>query len=695
MSQELGRRLTRWVSLTIFLGLLAALGTGLAPSVNKRVLDAGEQIWLDYAQDLRIDPVEPECVLEELDRQLKACPAVDEKKDASGSLAEENPFEDAAAEDPFADAPTTRTVNCTALTALRDRCATRWDAFTDRTARITGPVEAFRSMELAIAWVVKFSHGRELLVLLIGLGALVTTIHRAHIALRTPRNLLEHRIRQGAALLAHLLLMSSQFADWWVARQSTAEAENVGLPYLWGATFLALAATNLFHLARPPRFDNGSTTPVRLMMVIPLYVFMALLSGAYFVLIEGHASGQAIYLHKFVQPYNVYLGVGLFIWAGMILARTRIAALSFEVIKPLKLPPAILAWCVVILAAFPTAYSGASGIFVIAAGAVIFERLREAGAPKRLALAATAMSGSLGVVLRPCVVVVLIATLNKQVTTDELFEHGLYVYLLTVALFLIAMLWMNRDGFRMAPVNEALPGVLRAFGVVFPFVGLGIGVVLGFRYGLGVRLNEHTAPYIVPVVMLTLLAFDRFAIRRSETSLPTEDPAATPFLPTLLSATEASSHHLGALLMLMSCSVAIGGMVERSEVMDLLVPESFGSPVLAMAFLVVVMVGIGMTMDPLGAVILVSFSVAGIAYDNGIDPVHFWMMVLVAFELGYLTPPVGLNHLLARQVIGPESHVENAPIGGGFYQDYEHILVPMGVMGTALVLVAFVPLVFK
>jgi len=165
-------------------------------------------------------------------------------------------------------------------------------------------------------------------------------------------------------------------------------------------------------------------------------------------------------------------------------------------------------------------------------------------------------------------------------------------------------------------------------------------------------------------------------------------------LPSLLAATEESSHHLGALLMLMACSVAIGGMVERSEAMYLVVPETFGSPFLAMAFLVFVMVLIGMTMDALGAVILVSFTVAEIAYANGIDAVHFWMMVLVAFELGYLTPPVSLNHLLARQVIGPESYVENDPSPGGFYKQYEHIIVPMAVMSSALVLVAFVPLFF-
>ena len=110
-----------------------------------------------------------------------------------------------------------------------------------------------------------------------------------------------------------------------------------------------------------------------------------------------------------------------------------------------------------------------------------------------------------------------------------------------------------------------------------------------------------------------------------------------------------------------------------------------------MIVLVAVLVFIGMIMDPYGAVILVSAAVADIAYRNGINPVHFWMVVLVAFELGYLTPPVALNHLLAKQVVGIEAE-EVVPENETFWRRHERILLPMSVMGTALLIVAFVPL---
>jgi TRAP-type C4-dicarboxylate transport system permease large subunit len=297
------------------------------------------------------------------------------------------------------------------------------------------------------------------------------------------------------------------------------------------------------------------------------------------------------------------------------------------------------------------------------------------------------MSGSLGVVLRPCLVVVLIAVLNKQVTTDELFGMGKYVFALTAILFLVAMLVQNREPLRINPLGESVPAVGRAMLPLLPYLGVSIAIMVVFAVILDTRLSEHTAPLILPGLLLGLVFYDRVFAKSQP--LDAAQPQET-LWPSLFGATHESSSHIGALLCLMFASVGLGGVVERAELMSV-VPEQFGSTFLTMSFLVVIMVLVGMTMDALGAVVLVSVTVAKIAYDNGINPVHFWMMVLVAFELGYLTPPVALNHLLARQVIGEEAYVEEDDVQGFYNRNY-HIILPMIVMGSALILVAYVPL---
>jgi TRAP-type C4-dicarboxylate transport system permease large subunit len=158
-------------------------------------------------------------------------------------------------------------------------------------------------------------------------------------------------------------------------------------------------------------------------------------------------------------------------------------------------------------------------------------------------------------------------------------------------------------------------------------------------------------------------------------------------------ATNETIGHIGALITLMTLSLAVGGVIERSEVMNL-APKVFSSEWAAMGFLVALLVFLGMVMDPFGAVILVSGTLAPIAYNNHIDPIHFWMVVLVAFELGYLSPPVALNQLLTRQVVG-EDEIDKADEEVrhmDFYHRFERWILPTVVMALGLSLVAFGPL---
>jgi len=70
------------------------------------------------------------------------------------------------------------------------------------------------------------------------------------------------------------------------------------------------------------------------------------------------------------------------------------------------------------------------------------------------------------------------------------------------------------------------------------------------------------------------------------------------------------------------------------------------------------------------------------------------MVTLVAFELGYLSPPVALNHLLTRQVVGEEEVrlAKEESAGMSFWYRHERILLPLTTMAIALAIVAFVPL---
>ncbi len=675
-------RLAKSVFTVFLFGLLVlSLLVGVAPNADARAVQLGEYLWPGYAATLRSERIAPSCELEPLKARLATCPA---QQVAANEAAEADPF---ASEAATAD-------DCEALANLIGECQGRHTRFEEDRARLTLAVLRFRSIELAISALAQFAYLKHLLVLVVLFGALVTTATRQHIALRNPVTRLEHRAAQLAQFVAHALWLASCVVDWQVQQDNPAQQENPMLPVLWSAGFAAFAAINLWHLFWIPKdVKQGPTTVMRVLMVVPLYATMGLIASAYFLLIEQHPSGQAIYLHKFVQIPSIYTGVGLYVWAGMLLARTAVARLSFDAVARLRLSPGTLAWLVMVLGAYPVAYSGASGVFVIAVGAVIYQQLRAVGASRRMAVAATAMSGSLGVVLRPCLIVVLIAMLNKQVTTDELFYWGRWVFLLTSALCLLAFFLWNRweaqpTSAPRAPMMRSVPEAFRALRPLVPYALVAIGVLVIYAAVFRTTMSEHTAAFVVPVIMLCLVLWDRLGFKRDELDVPLRG-----VWPALRDATNESARHVGALLLMMCGSVALGGVVERSEIIEHL-PTSLGSIWVAMTVVVVVMIAIGMTMDEMGAVVLVSVSLAPFAYRQGIDPTHFWMVVLVGFELGYLAPPVALNQLLARQVIGPEAELETSDPLPGFLERYTHVLVPCAIMGIALLVVAYLPLFF-
>src|SRR5699024_11996909 len=113
----------------------------------------------------------------------------------------------------------------------------------------------------------------------------------------------------------------------------------------------------------------------------------------------------------------------------------------------------------------------------------------------------------------------------------------------------------------------------------------------------------------------------------------------------------------------------------------------------ALGFFVLPLVRAVIFWDPYGAVTLINATLAGVAIKAGIEPMHFWIVALISFELGYLTPPVALNHLLTRQVVGDDVVEAAKPETGNFWYRYEKYTLPIAVLLTALLVVAFGPLI--
>lgn len=662
--------------------LLAVVIFSTGSDIHNQMLKVGEQVWGGYYK-LRMDPQLPTC-----DANFNVEQRIQEQL-----LAEQNKPEDDDM-DLFADDPIDPAILRSSLENAKADCGAKHAEFEELKDRITPGVKVFRSVELFISDLVAFglTAQRFILAVLVLLCAATATMTRHHIAMRSMQTQLDHTVSFALQFVANAMLLVSTLSFRALSHSGGAEVDLAKeiLHDLWIAGFGILTIISAIKLFQVPADAKPGGKLSHALLSVPLYTTMCLIAGTYFAL-AGHVAGIGIYLDKMMDLSDMFLNVGLYVWVGMMLKETRLASLVFNVFKPWKMPPEMLAVVAVVAAAIPTAYTGASGIFVIAAGAVIYHELRNAGARRQLALAATAMSGSLGVVLRPCLLVVVIAYLNREVTTDQLFGWGIWVFLLTAGLFLVVSMGVNRQSkIQFAPASEAIPAMVAAFKPLVPYILVVAGIVLFYRFALEVHMDEFSAPRVLPVLLLGILIYEHITLKGGNKSVSGEINHQG-LEKSIRSATNETTSEIGALLLLIGCSVSIGGVIERSGMMEMF-PHSFDSPWGAMMLLVVVLVILGMIMDAFGAVILVSATIATIAYQSGIDPVHFWMVTLVAFELGYLSPPVALNHLLTRQVVGQEEVELALQEGDTFYQRHERIIMPLIVMGIALVLVAFVPL---
>ena len=743
---ERTKKLAVWLTtIPLALLLIGIIVCSTVENLHSTLLDLGERTWTGYSE-LR-QPVErPDCDVTENQ------PSADQDDD--DALLDE--LFGGAEEEVSADAQEAARAVCAEKLAKYEDIVKRQD---DGGLRVFVTVE--RAIGDFAANSVAF--GRHFLVLVFIFCGLATTLQRQHLALRAATTRESDRLSQIVQAIGNVIVVASFIAYYrqdllsgvehvsniplfWVVAFGLMALANIWLAlHPLSSARLAAATAGGFADASSESAVEGTTSDDAkrssesttsddakrssesaaegttsddakrssesaaegtektgiggMLLSIPLYAYMAIICGFYFAFIEQHFAGVATYMNQMTEHADLYTNVALYVFCGMMLKNTDIADKFLAILRPFKLSPELLVFVIVLLSALPTAYSGASGIFVIAAGAIIYRELKQTKTRDGLALAGTAMSGSMGIVLSPCLLVVIVAALNKDVTTAELFDAGLSVFFINIFVFAIVMFTMKQGPLSCENPIIAMPAVLRAIVKVLPYIVISAAVLLVMRYGLGASFDEYSAPVLLPFTLLVLLVYDRIMARRAWRRMPDgERPATAPngIGRSLFDSVNSTSIHAGGLLSLMTLSVCIGGIIDRAN-LNALLPQHFSSPFIAMALLFVILVVIGMIMDPYGAVILVSATLTQIAYANGIAPVHFWVTVLCAFELGYLTPPVALNQLLTRQVVGEKAYAfeRAAERPKKFWYRHERILLPVAVKGIVLLLVAFMPLIIN
>ncbi|RZL08715.1 MAG: TRAP transporter large permease subunit [Rubrivivax sp.] len=690
----MGRTGTEWlVALPTITLLLLVLVISTGEMVHGQLLRLGENVFGDKSQQIQYYML----------RADMPAPTCDANMDVEAEVARRTAKPAAQSDDPLdnlleADEQNVEALRRSLTTTLAE-CKERHE-WHDRAAAHTTPVVKFyRTVETSFYGLFRFGTENRpmILLLLMAVTIAATTLTYEHLSLVPARYAKDFQMQAWLMLASSGFLLWSSVSYYNILSNSGIPVEDPNHHYAWMVFFSLMVLIGLYQVVRPRKDHEGPGTWNHAMKASPLAASMTIFAGAYFWL-HNHPSGLAIYVNTLMEFPMLPLQLALFIWGGMLFKQSRLIDMFMNLLRPWKLSPEALTYLILLAAAVPTAYTGGSGAFVMAAGAIIYHEVRSVGGSSQYALAASAMSGSLGVVLRPSLLVVAIVAVNKEVTSNELFHWGAYVFILTSTLFFLASQMRRTEKVKMASPSVAFPEMLRNVPPILPHIAVVLAIAGFYAFVLDTPLNEISAPTVMPVMMILIVMFDKMMLKRGIG--PVDD--GTTFTLHREKTSEASIRvattetvgHLGGYMFLILLSQALGGVIERSGIIHL-APSQFSAPWVCMTFLAVSLVVLGMFMEPLGAIFLVSGTLAPMALANGIDPIHFWMMVLVAFELGYLMPPVALNQLLARQVVGDDviDQADREVAGQSYYRRYERWILPCAVMTVGLALVSYLPFI--
>jgi len=294
--------------------------------------------------------------------------------------------------------------------------------------------------------------------------------------------------------------------------------------------------------------------------------------------------------------------------------------------------PAIIT---VLLCAFFTSFTGASGVTILALGGLLMPILVTAGYSDRSALGLLTGGGSLGILIPPCLPLILYAvvatTIGTEISIRRMFLGGIGPGILLVGL---TSLW----GIYAGPRNLACRGrfdfleASRAawkakWELLLPVVAL---AALFGGFATPVEASAITALYAFVVETFVCRGLD---LTRDVPRIMTQCGLL-----------------VGGILLILGLAMGLTDFLFTASVPERLVTwarEFIRTPWVFLLMLNLFLLVVGCLMDIFSAIVVVAPLIIPIGREFGIDPIHLGIIFLANLELGFLTPPVGMNLFLS------------------------------------------------
>ncbi len=320
------------------------------------------------------------------------------------------------------------------------------------------------------------------------------------------------------------------------------------------------------------------------------------------------------------------VAIPLFTFAGYLLSESKAPQ------RLVRMTGALLGWVPGGLAivsitacAFFTAFTGSSGVTIIALGAILYPALKQDGYSDRFNLGLVTSSGSLGLLFAPSLPIILYGVVSG-VPIDRLFLAGILPGLLMLFMMSAYSMWVNRgirQPLKSFSWRETASAIRESiWEIPLPFVVLG-GIYSGF-----LMVSEAAAITALYVFIVEVLVHREIPWRE---------------LPRVI---RSSMVLVGAILIILGASMASTNYMISAGIPQMLlewVTNFVSSQTSFLVMLLLFLLVLGAILDIFSAIVLIVPLILPVAAGFDVHPVHLGIVFLAAMQLGYLTPPVGLN----------------------------------------------------
>ena len=356
--------------------------------------------------------------------------------------------------------------------------------------------------------------------------------------------------------------------------------------------------------------------------------------------------------------------IPLFTLAGYFLAEGGASKRLIRVFRALfgsiRGGPAIVT---AIVCAFFTSFTGASGVTILALGGLLMPILLAAGYKERTALGLVTGAGSLGLLLPPCLPLILYAIVAK-VPMQDMFLGGV----LPGTLLVVMVAWWGiRQGPREAEHRVAFSwGEARAalwdakWELLLPAVAL---VALFGGFATPVEASALTALYAFGI---EVFVYRDLPLVKGTTKVLAECGLV-----------------IGGVLMILGVALGFTNYLIFADIPTQIlesITANIESPLMFLLLLNIFLLLVGCLMDVFSAIVVVVPLIVPLGEHYGIEPVHLGIVFLANLELGYLTPPVGMNLFLA-------SYRLNKPMG----EVYRSVVPMLVVLFIGVLAITYAP----